>query len=264
MDKEEYKRQNETRDKKKNADSFRERWFGWWKTPSDRFAALIALFTGVLALVAYFQLSAMRSTDEGTRIAADAAKKSADVAERTLLDLQRPYIFVDDPQFLRSPIQNPHSFDPAEVGYKFRNYGPTPGIIRWIRAEATVSDPKTGMPTVQTGWIERFNGRAVLKGGEEQSVEPTFHADITFPKDARDAETVLTIEVTYDDVFDYTHVSEFTFIFFRDRNGGLGRFVGAAGKENNRHKDKKFLASEKWKPEWSHDWTTKDLAIAPQ
>jgi hypothetical protein len=67
MDKEEYKRQNEERNKKNNKKSFRERWFGWWKTPSDRFAALIALFTAVLAGVAYFQLSAMRSTDDAIR-----------------------------------------------------------------------------------------------------------------------------------------------------------------------------------------------------
>jgi hypothetical protein len=67
MDKKEYKRQNEERDKKNNKKSFGENWFGWWKTPSDRFAALIALFTAVLAAVAYFQLSAMRSTDDAIR-----------------------------------------------------------------------------------------------------------------------------------------------------------------------------------------------------
>jgi hypothetical protein len=63
MDKEEYKRQNEERDTKKKTKSFRERWFGWWKTPSDRFAFFIALFTLALAVESYFQLDAMRHTD---------------------------------------------------------------------------------------------------------------------------------------------------------------------------------------------------------
>jgi hypothetical protein len=56
MDKEEYQRQNEQRNEQKKAKSFRERWFGWWKNPSDRFAFFIAIFTAVLAVVAYCQL----------------------------------------------------------------------------------------------------------------------------------------------------------------------------------------------------------------
>jgi hypothetical protein len=98
MNKEEYKRQNEQRDKRRNAKLFDERavqerledsrgwrsqigsWFEWWRVPSDRFAALIALFTAVLSVVAYFQLTAMRSTDEATHTAAEAAKRAADIS----------------------------------------------------------------------------------------------------------------------------------------------------------------------------------------
>jgi hypothetical protein len=71
MNKEEYKRQTERRNERLQAieseRSWRGKfrgWFKWWWTPSDRFAFFIALFTAALALVAYFQLSAMRSTDE--------------------------------------------------------------------------------------------------------------------------------------------------------------------------------------------------------
>jgi hypothetical protein len=89
MNKEEYKRQNEERDKKNDAQSFRERWFGWWKTPSDRFAALIALFTAVLAFVAWRQLAAMRSADDkiGDQVRAVGRQLSLMEAD------QRPWVF---------------------------------------------------------------------------------------------------------------------------------------------------------------------------
>jgi hypothetical protein len=102
MDKEEYKRQNEERDKKKNAQSFRQRWFGWWKTPSDRFAALIALFTAVLALVAYCQLGAMRSTDE-------AIHTQLEIMQGQLNEMQiakRPSVSFHEVEFQTAPDSN--------------------------------------------------------------------------------------------------------------------------------------------------------------
>lgn len=130
MDKEEYKRQNEQRHKRKDAKSFGNRWFGWWKTPSDRFAALIALFTAVLAGVAYFQLSAMRSTDEATHALAEAALKQAKAASdqaNAALTALRPYMSyelslrkVDDFNQAIEPDVVPAS---ALLDVKFTNHG---------------------------------------------------------------------------------------------------------------------------------------------
>ena len=79
MNRHEYKRQNEERDARRQArileakklPEFRRGWRGytrwrptWWNTPADRFAFFVAVFTGALAIVAYFQLSAMRHTDD--------------------------------------------------------------------------------------------------------------------------------------------------------------------------------------------------------
>ena len=69
------------------------------------------------------------------------------------------------------------------------------------------------------------------------------------------AATMLIVEVTYDDVFDYTHVNEFAFFLMPDSNGkGEGTVVQISGAENNRHKSKKFSSDEKWTPAWSHTW----------
>src|ERR1700693_1722761 len=37
---------------------------GWWNTPADRFGFFVAAFTAARVVVAYFQLGAMRHTDE--------------------------------------------------------------------------------------------------------------------------------------------------------------------------------------------------------
>ncbi len=56
---------------------------------------------------------------------------------------------------------------------------------------------------------------------------------------------MLTIEVTYSDVFDYMHVSEFTYF---ESNG---TFHAIAGKKYNRSKSEKLPEGVEWTPEWS-------------
>jgi hypothetical protein len=92
MDKKEYKRQNEQRKKQAQEKTFRERSFGWWKTPSDRFAAFIALFTAVLAIVAYFQLDAMHSTDKAIHNQLEAMKEADRTTRESFSAVQRPFI----------------------------------------------------------------------------------------------------------------------------------------------------------------------------
>jgi hypothetical protein len=69
MDRQEYKTQNSKRDSERQARIEKEantvnwlhfwRWRPtWWNVPSEKFAFLVALFTGVLAVVAYKQLTA--------------------------------------------------------------------------------------------------------------------------------------------------------------------------------------------------------------
>jgi hypothetical protein len=87
MDRHEYKRQNEERTahvkikhlEKVNAEkAWYQRRPKWWNNPSDRFSFAVAAFTGALAFISVWQLSAMRG--------------QLDAMERD----QQPYIWISD------------------------------------------------------------------------------------------------------------------------------------------------------------------------
>ena len=137
MDKEEYKRQNEQRDKRRNAKLFYERasqerleanrgwlarigrWFEWWKVPSDRFAALIALFTAVLSYVAYCQLDAMKSTDHAIHDQAIIAKN-----QMLLTKLSRlPWIAPESDIKITKPLTFDKDTASIEIEISFKNGG---------------------------------------------------------------------------------------------------------------------------------------------
>jgi hypothetical protein len=122
MDKEEYKRQNKERDEKKNVKRFSERWFKWWNVPSDRFAALIALFTAVLAVVAYFQLKAMRHTDEAIN---DQLKK-ARIQNETTREQIRANIATDG--VASEPIQQNNVIIGWNMNPRWKNTGSTNAV----------------------------------------------------------------------------------------------------------------------------------------
>ena len=65
----------------------------WWHTPSDRFAALIALSTIALVVVAAFQLNAMNRTD-------DAIHRQLKVIEAD----QRPWMKVEKVEAYVHPL----------------------------------------------------------------------------------------------------------------------------------------------------------------
>lgn len=86
-----------------------------------------------------------------TAIAANAARKSADTAERTFTEVERPYVFV---QTLRLA---------PNAQYILQNFGRTPAIVRWFTATVRT----TGQPT-KLLWNEVFNGQVILASGEER------------------------------------------------------------------------------------------------
>jgi hypothetical protein len=89
--------------------------------------ALLALFTLFLVLVGIGQGIFLYRTDQGTHKAADAAKKAAEIAERTLNVTQRAFVFAKIPN--ASLLFN--SVDGQVAGIRiwmtFLNTGNTPG-----------------------------------------------------------------------------------------------------------------------------------------
>ena len=209
------------------------------------------VFTGLSWWVFRDQLVEMKRAYGPVKDSAAAAKKSADVAESALLNLERPYIFVEDAKVIRPPSENPRPWDPTEIEFKFKNYGRTPATVTWWRAFIVVDDTK---PTSTfEGWNEGFNGQIILNKDDSRIAEPSFKPSIPFPRKGGDG-VILKIEVTYWDVFDYAHVNEFTYLYQLSRTEPNGVLIAIPGPEDNRHKDKKFEPPEKWTPMWSHAW----------
>jgi hypothetical protein len=134
MDRQEYKRQNEKRDADRQTklldDSIAEQkelrnkgwrrhvmWRPvWWNIPSDRFAFLVAVFTGALVIVGYYQLSAIRSQLNEMQ------------AE------QRPWIYADTPIVTRPITQNKANVWELRLKFIIHNVGHLPGsfVTPWV------------------------------------------------------------------------------------------------------------------------------------
>src|SRR5260221_3446711 len=81
---------------------------------------------------------------------ADAAKKAADVAERTLTDLERPYIFAFGAFSLNVDQSVAGGFIPF-VTYSVANYGKTPGIVEGVFCEISKGGDETPEETLFVG-----------------------------------------------------------------------------------------------------------------
>jgi hypothetical protein len=106
----------------------------------------IANYTKWLAVLAAFQFLAMfvqaiflRKTLGATKEAADAAKKSAEVAENALILLDRPYVFVFG---VREFHLDPDNLE-LSVDYEVANFGKTPAIIE--RAHFVLENIKSNL-----------------------------------------------------------------------------------------------------------------------
>jgi hypothetical protein len=231
---------NQNREQSKVSPSF---WSWLFPDSLSVFTLWLSISTIGLGIVAVIQLGFLSRQEGIAAAAAQAAKTSANVAERTLTELERPYIFVDIPKFVPSPIEG----RPHNVQYVLKNYGRTPAIVRWLKASAKPEPPST------TGgfWMEVFNGQIVFKPGDEKEVEPLARMPTPYPtrdpvlRAIEEPIILLSIEITYSDVFDYIHVNEFT--FFESR----GSFHAIAGKKYNRSKSEKLLEGVEWTPAWS-------------
>jgi hypothetical protein len=193
----------------------------------------IMIFTAVLSILNY-------SLARSTRLSAEAAKKAADVSEQALTVLERPRLFVEEPIISRDHhvTQSPHQ----ELRYKFTNYGKTPAIVRFMEAVISIGDKPSPF------W-ECFNGRIIVGAGRKEPI-PIVNPRAIPAVDQTvrpDAAVILTIRVTYRDVFDWIHVNEYRFFRMGDR------FVQIGGNENNRRYSGKLRDGEEESLSWSRN-----------
>jgi hypothetical protein len=113
----------------------------WWRLatrtiedPVALWTFCLVIFTGILAFVSFSQFKYLRRADQTARIAANAASKSAAVAERSLTDLERAYVFftkVTDPGF-KCSLDGKSVSMRTGLKYILTNHGRTPAILTEI------------------------------------------------------------------------------------------------------------------------------------
>lgn len=117
-----------------------------WETytsPTDTYAQWIAAFAALGGVgVSFWAVRLVRDTLAVNR-------KATDIAERMLLDVERPHLFIEDVgayvALLEEWFDLPEDKIPfPEVNYTIKNYGRTPAIVTEIRASARFG----GLPEV--------------------------------------------------------------------------------------------------------------------
>jgi hypothetical protein len=111
----------------------------WQRTADDPIAlytAMLVGLTGVLALVSIVQIAFLTRADQTTRVVADAARKQAEVAEKTLTLSQRPWLSVEIESVVSMKIFQQGRFE-LNIKVRTSNVGNTPAIGIILKMEFT-------------------------------------------------------------------------------------------------------------------------------
>jgi hypothetical protein len=116
----------------------------------------IAAFTVVLARVS-------RRQADLTQIAARAAEKSAAVSERALTDLERPYLFILDFNWLAIDQMRVGGLEPGIV-YSVSNGGKLPAFITGVKLSIRINGTDPGEPADEPPIHELLTAPLVITG----------------------------------------------------------------------------------------------------
>lgn len=197
-------------------------WSATYNDPVALWTFALTVFSAILSVISYKQFGYLRSADKTARIAAYAAKESADAAraqartaERTLTDLEGPLmLLVVGDNHVKPGIQNAlfeagYSDVPPEahpwVRFHFKNYGRSPAtiagfgaaLVHWTGMTAQI--PRLPLRT-------EFGDFTISEGAVTQ---PESRCDISIPLD-QDAMNSIRLGRSY--IFLYGHI-EYADIF---------------------------------------------------
>jgi hypothetical protein len=166
----------------------------WWFNSPQTFLMLVVAIISILSSYA-----AMRS--------ANAAKRSADIAELALKQTERAYVAVSD-QAVDSP--DPPGAEQFRIRARIRlmNFGRSPGVIREIRVRFLSTDQPPPRPV-----YDQMEGRlyyGFLHG--EQPFETEWQSGL-FQAIGGDGHLLFYGVVRYDDIWGGGHCTGFGFIY---------------------------------------------------
>ncbi len=113
-----------------------------WTTqdPVSFYTFVLAIFTGAIGAIAIIQIRYLRKADETARIAAGAAKESADVARQSLVDTQRAFVRVANFPWLWRPDSSRPGKYLYDITPTIENGGNTPTVDMKINVASALRD----------------------------------------------------------------------------------------------------------------------------
>ena len=99
-------------------------WDVWFPEPISLYTFVLVVFTGVLAFGGLYQLRFLRRAEAIAAQSANAAKDSADIANKTLIETQRPWLVISDISV--SEIKRTDPTISVTFTYTIKNLGKTP------------------------------------------------------------------------------------------------------------------------------------------
>jgi hypothetical protein len=181
----------------KYGNKFLEGWFGWWRNPPDRFAALIAIFTAGLFGATYGLWDATK----------ELVKDARETSERQL----RAYVGLQSMEATVYPFEKGGFVVLAHA--EARNFGQTPAYRMTVQANATVDVP-TAIP------FDEAQGTAKSAGAMTAFKDVGFQISQTKIITAEDAQAIRNQKkiiffwgaIKYRDAFGKDHTFKFRMI----------------------------------------------------
>lgn len=128
-------------------------WQRFITDPVSVFTGLLTLVNAFFLIVSIFQWCALRKSAKVSAIAAEAAKKSANVAEKSLTDIESPALYpvIDATDFAKSLRWGRGPVKPVEV--KLKNIGRLPGFPGNITCDLFAGGPDERIDDRHAEWF---------------------------------------------------------------------------------------------------------------
>jgi hypothetical protein len=159
-------------------------------------------------------LEIVREAVDATKVAAEAARKSANAVESSFKQLERPYVFFTDLTFIMPPTDEKKD---RQIEFSYMNYGRTPALVTSVRARLLTTND---MPKVPYDFEFCMNWSAFKplstgeKGNDIEYIIPDWFKTTNdgtreIPVLNPDEKLFFLAEASYWDVFQNSHVSGF-------------------------------------------------------
>lgn len=273
--------------KKSNENSYL---YDFWKSATRDaitvYTFFLALFTAVLSGTAFVQIRYLRRADETARTTANAAKKSADVAEAALTVAGRPYLVPKEPKIAiwrtGQPGMPVTMTNPAEykgiVEYGFRNMGRTVALLKEVTICLMFAETLPVMPDYRAGMEAKNNSdtRALVGHfpiGRDSLYEcPAWALGTGKRIDAAtynrshigELKVFLYGYIRYSDLFDYLHTEGFCFRFLKITSDKAASECSIVAGDNYNYRRREKIPPEGFEtiPPQGAELTFEDIAKA--